>query len=184
MSFVYTISQKTTLSVILLKNLPYFRKSFQWHFRITFHKDVLLARQGIREGTRDEARRTAMWKANFLRDSVYCYWTLQICIQLYMYKFYSHSFRGGTKIYPLEYEHLSDMCDPSLQRSTRCFVTENAPKSQFVSGVEAIQYSLHIALVATFQFFFSVSLNSPLEFLSSEIHRSEVTIRQKMLWNE
>ena len=48
-----------------------------------------------------------------------------------MYKFYSHSFRGGMKIYPLEYEHLSDICDPSLQRSTRCFVTENAPKSQF-----------------------------------------------------
>ena len=49
----------------------------------------------------------------------------------------------------------------------------------FRAGAEAIQYSLHIALVVTFQFFFSVSLNSPLELLSSEIHRSKVTIRQK-----
>ena len=116
-----------------------------------------------------------------------------------MCKFYSHSFRGGTQIYPLEYELLSDMCDPSFHMNifpifvTPPFRDRRGASSQktrqnhssypirygFRAGAEAIQYSLHIALVATFQFFFSVSLNSPLEFLSSEIHRSKVTIRQK-----
>ena len=43
----------------------------------------------------------------------------------------------------------------------------------FRAGAEAIQYSLHIALVVTFQFFFSVSLNSPLELLSSEIRQKK-----------
>ena len=122
-----------------------------------------------------------------------------------MCKFYSHSFRGGTKIYPLEYELLSDMCDPSFHmnifpifvtlpfRDRRGASSQKTPQNHssylirygFRAGAEAIQYSLHIALVVTFQFFFFGLLEQSfgVTFLRNTSIKGHNKTK-KMHWNE